>query len=83
MALSSLTMLLLWFAMVPITLAIPSGAALRTYGRASENKGEVIDTLKRAFHHAAIHPRNMLYSMNRTSLEKSWSDATLFKYGER
>ena len=80
MALLFLGRLLLWSLAVTITAAVSTGSSVRARG--SPNLDEASDAVKRALSHS-VQPRDTVYRMNKTSLAKSWSGATLFQYGAR
>ncbi|KAJ5526918.1 hypothetical protein N7513_011077 [Penicillium frequentans] len=75
---------ILWFSSsfgVATALA-PGNGALRTRNAPGMTDGDTINTIGRALHKATLQSRNTVYSMNNTSLAKSWSGATLFIFGE-
>ena len=79
-----LTSLLLWFSAVGIVTAlIPGNVAVRTRNGPGMNDADTLNAVGRALHLARAKSRRAVYSMNRTTLAKSWADAPLFLYGAR
>lgn len=84
MLVSLLTGLLFLFPSSGIATALaPGNSALQTRNAPGTTDGDTIDIIGRAFHKATLQSRNTVYSMNSTSLAKSWAGATLFIFGER
>ncbi|KAE8552349.1 hypothetical protein EYB25_006243 [Talaromyces marneffei] len=75
--------LLLWLATfsVVVVARVPANAALRTRNIPGTSDADTLDIVERALHLARLQSRDSKYSMNRTSLAKSWVGATLFTYG--
>lgn len=65
------------------TAVAPENGVLRTRNAPGTTDGDTINTIGRALHKASLQSRNTVYSMNNTSLAKSWAGATLFLFGER
>lgn len=84
MLVSLLTGILCLFPSSSVATALaPGNGALRTRNAPGMTDGDTINTIGRALHKATLQSRNTVYSMNNTSLAKSWNGATLFRYGER
>lgn len=77
------TTLLLWLATLSVLVVagVPANAALRTRNSPGKSDADTLDVVGRALQLARLQTRDSNYSMNRTSLAKSWVGATLFKYG--
>lgn len=78
------TSILLWLATLSVLVVarVPANAALRTRNSPGTNDADTLNTVGRALKHARLESRDSKYSMNRTSLAKSWVGTTLFKYGQ-
>jgi hypothetical protein len=76
--------LLLWLAVLSavVVARVPANAALRTRNSPGTSDADTLDSVGRALHLARLQSRDSKYSMNRTSLSKSWVGATLFQYGD-
>ncbi|RAO67458.1 uncharacterized protein BHQ10_003470 [Talaromyces amestolkiae] len=81
---SVLTTILLWLATLSVLVVarVPAYAALRTRNSPKVSDADTLDIVGRALQHARLQSRDSKYSMNRTSLAKSWVGTTLFKYSQ-
>jgi hypothetical protein len=77
------TTLLLWLATLSalVIARVPANAAVRTRNIPGTSDADTLDAVGRALQLARLQTRDSKYSINRTSLAKSWVGATLFKYG--
>ncbi|EED13272.1 conserved hypothetical protein [Talaromyces stipitatus ATCC 10500] len=77
--------LLVWLATLIVVIAahMPgNNVALRTRNGPGMSDADTLYTVRRALDHVRLQSRNSKYSMNRTSISKSWVGATLFQYSE-
>ncbi|GAM33882.1 hypothetical protein TCE0_013r01102 [Talaromyces pinophilus] len=77
------TTLLLWLATLSVLVVagVPANAVVRTRNSPGTSDTDTLDVVGRALQLARLRTRDSKYSMNRTSLARSWVGATLFKYG--
>ncbi|KUL89772.1 hypothetical protein ZTR_00502 [Talaromyces verruculosus] len=77
------TTLLLWLATLSVLVVagVPANVAVRTRNSPGTSDADTLDVVGRALQLARLQTRDSKYSMNKTSLARSWVGATLFKYG--